>query len=77
MADAVREEQRLRAALDEALRLAAQQPELDQALGDHQRRHGVHVAPLGTGISARSPRPAAATIAYSACCSGVKEPEAG
>ena len=54
MADAVREEQRLRAALDQALRLAAQQPELDQALGDDQRRRAVHIAPLGTGGAALS-----------------------
>ena len=52
VADAVREEERLRAALDQALRLAAQQPELDQALGDDQRRRAVHIAPLGTGGAA-------------------------
>ena len=32
VADAVREEERLRAALDQALGLAAQQPQLDEAL---------------------------------------------
>src|SRR5687767_13857302 len=49
VADAVREEQRLGAALDQALRFAAQQPQLDQALGDDQRSRAVHVAPLGAG----------------------------
>ena len=56
VADAVREEERLRAALDQALRLAAQQSELDQALGDDQRRRAVHVAPLGTGGAALESR---------------------
>ncbi len=48
VADAVREEQRRRAALDERLGRAVQDAELDEALGHHQRGGAVDVVPRGS-----------------------------
>ena len=46
MADAVREEERHGAALDERLAAAAQHAELDEAVRDDERCRAVDVAPL-------------------------------
>ena len=52
VADAVREEQRRRAALDQRLGRAAQDAELDEPFRDHQRRRAVDVVPLRPGRQA-------------------------
>jgi hypothetical protein len=51
VADAVREEQRGRAALDERLGRPAKDAELDEPFRDHQRRHAVDLAPLRSGTA--------------------------
>jgi hypothetical protein len=49
----VREEDGLSAALDQVLRLTAQEPKLDEPFGDDQRRGAMDVAPLDAGGAAR------------------------
>jgi hypothetical protein len=46
VADPVREEQRDRAALEQRFAFAAQDPEIDEAVGGDERRGAMHVAPL-------------------------------
>jgi hypothetical protein len=53
VAETVREEQRVRVALDQRLRRAREQAELHQAIGDLERRLQMEVAPFRTGQAAR------------------------
>ena len=46
MPDPMREEEADRAAVDQAVGIAAQQPELDQPLGEHDPGRAVHVEPF-------------------------------
>ena len=50
VADAVREEQRVGAGLDQAIDAALQQAHVDQPLGDHSRREQVQVAIAHAGL---------------------------
>ena len=48
MADAVRKEERDRAGFDQGVRLAAEEAEVDEPLGDDAGGGGVHVEPLSS-----------------------------
>jgi len=56
MADRVREENRDRLLLDEALRLTAQEAEVSKTLSDHKRCSAVHIAELGAARAAGARR---------------------